>query len=474
MSSLISKGYTPCEYIESSGTQYIDTGFIPNQDTRVVIECEFQIMGTNVYLYGAQESASSKTFGFRAYNTYYRTHYDNGSTGYSASVSYTGKFEIDQNKNVTTLQGEHAVSRTYNSFECPNSLTLCGANQGGTIIGKSICKIYSCKIYDNGSLIRDYKPCRNTSGVYGLFDEVNDVFYTTPSGSFTGNVAETSIKLSQSFRRRMLISSIKVEVDYEKQYLTIESLNSGNISLTGGTIYYSKNGGAWVSGTNGASVTVVSGDKVRFKATRTTGGLKFRGTAKFNVYGNIMSLIHGDDFVGNNTLFNHAFEVLFSDSLVVDASNLILPATRVPENGYFYMFDNCTSLTKAPELPATTLADSCYVGMFYNCTRLTTAPELPATTLADSCYVGMFYNCTSLTTAPELPATTLADYCYTYMFEGCTSLNHITMLATDISAYDCLFNWVYNVSSSGTFVKHPNMDSLPTGESGIPYGWTVV
>lgn len=33
--------------------------------------------------------------------------------------------------------------------------------------------------------------------------------------------------------------------------------------------------------------------------------------------------------------------------------------------------------------------------------------------------------------------------------------------------------WVTGVASSGTFVKHPDMASLPSGTSGIPNGWTV-
>ena len=85
----------------------------------------------------------------------------------------------------------------------------------------------------------------------------------------------------------------------------------------------------------------------------------------------------------------------------------------------------------------------------------------------------MFTNCTYLTTAPELPATTLAQSCYASMFYGCTSLNNITMLATDISASGCLSDWVKNVSATGTFVKNPSMSSLPTGNSGVPNGWTV-
>ena len=48
------------------------------------------------------------------------------------------------------------------------------------------------------------------------------------------------------------------------------------------------------------------------------------------------------------------------------------------------------------------------------------------------------------------------------------------MLATDISTADCLTNWVSTVSPGGTFVKKSTMVSLPQGESGIPYSWTVV
>ena len=61
-----------------------------------------------------------------------------------------------------------------------------------------------------------------------------------------------------------------------------------------------------------------------------------------------------------------------------------------------------------------------------------------------------------------------------YAFDGCTNLNNITMLATNISATNCLQYWVRNVASTGTFYKHPSMTSLTIGNSGIPYSWTVV
>lgn len=90
------------------------------------------------------------------------------------------------------------------------------------------------------------------------------------------------------------------------------------------------------------------------------------------------------------------------------------------------------------------------------------------------CFFLLFYSSEGLLTTPELPATTLVNGCYGRMFEGCTNLNHITMLATDIPYDSCLEYWVDNVSSTGTFVKHPNMESLPTGCNGIPEGWTVI
>jgi hypothetical protein len=98
---------------------------------------------------------------------------------------------------------------------------------------------------------------------------------------------------------------------------------------------------------------------------------------------------------------------------------------------------------------------------------------LPAESLDARCYWQMFYGCINLTTAPTLPAKTLAIKCYEYMFEYCKRLNHIEMLATDISAENCLRKWVYGVSSAGTFIKSKDATWNVSGENGIPTGWTV-
>jgi hypothetical protein len=191
-----------------------------------------------------------------------------------------------------------------------------------------------------------------------------------------------------------------------------------------------------------------------------------------SMFQNCTSLIVAPELPAT-TLASYCYSSMFQNctSLIVAPE---LPATTLASYCYSSMFRGCTSLTTPPNLPATTLADGCYDSMFSSCSKLTTAPELPATTLADGCYDSMFSSCSKLTTAPELPATTLTYSCYNCMFYNCSKLGYIKMLATNISASSCLSNWVYGVSSKGTFVKNPSMTSLPTGNSGIPSGWTVV
>lgn len=161
-----------------------------------------------------------------------------------------------------------------------------------------------------------------------------------------------------------------------------------------------------------------------------------------------------------------------------NCSNLVeapeLPAMELGERCYQNMFTNCTSLISAPVLSAMDLKDLCYERMFVGCTSLiNTQEKLPATTLKQYCYHDMFSGCTSLTTAPELTAQTLEEGCYLNMFYNCTNLNYIKCLALFKDVLYCTGDWTTGVSESGTFVKDAEA-TWPTGNSGIPSGWTIV
>lgn len=252
-------------------------------------------------------------------------------------------------------------------------------------------------------------------------------------------------------------------------------------------VFKSTDGTNWSSigntDTTAITATVPANSKLYLKAVADrwgTGDSNYNTISMvsyFNVGGNTMSLLYGDNFE-NQTTFptakNNVFPNLFKNTQVVSAANLELPATTLVNYCYYGMFRDCSALTTAPvTLPSTTLVNYCYQYMFNGCKSLTTAPTLPATTLTYYCYGNMFFGCTSLTTTPVLPATTLVLGCYYYMFDGCSSLNTVTTYADDISASLCLNNWLSNVAATGDFFNLGSpAPTYPSGVSGIPQGWT--
>lgn len=226
------------------------------------------------------------------------------------------------------------------------------------------------------------------------------------------------------------------------------------------------------------TTTISAGYRKYFKCTLddiyTLRYTAIRVNGSYSVGGNIMSLYYGDDFENKNTFpkptTNYEFSGLFyNEANLLSAKDLYIPA--IHPYSCQNMFGGCTSLTTAPKIVKTTTSERCYQNMFNGCTSLTAAPALPATYLSEGCYVSMFQGCTSLTEAPVLPATTLKNYCYARMFSGCTNLNSVTTYANDISATNCLSNWLNNTAATGDFYNLGGA-TYPSGASGIPEGWT--
>lgn len=96
------------------------------------------------------------------------------------------------------------------------------------------------------------------------------------------------------------------------------------------------------------------------------------GDDEVAVSGNVMSLLSKTNFATNTTLpCDGCFYFLFCENeSLVDASNLILPATTLTKDAYGAMFSSDIKLKTAPKLPATTLAESCYQDMFSGCDAL--------------------------------------------------------------------------------------------------------
>lgn len=170
--------YETIEYIESTGEQYIDTGFTPNQDTRVVCEAMLEVSGSTSWLFGTRTSADSNDrFCFNASNSgCYNTLYDSTKGAFPSELNTYEKMVVDKNKNITTINGDNAVTATYTEFISAYELPLFACNTGG-LITCGIARLYSCQIYDGDVLVRDFIPVKTPNGVACLYDKVSGIFY---------------------------------------------------------------------------------------------------------------------------------------------------------------------------------------------------------------------------------------------------------------------------------------------------------
>ena len=179
--------YKEVEYIESTGTQYIDTNFIPNQDTRVVVDYQY-VSIENAFLLGTRESVFSKSYTVNVGNEAKDSVTSYGGTG---NVVYgapdTNRHIIDKNKNLFYVDGNRLLNQPIRTFTTPGSLEIFATYNGGTKgYLPSKTKLYLFKIYDNGNLVRYFVPCyRIADGVIGLYDMVDDEFYiNSGTGTF--------------------------------------------------------------------------------------------------------------------------------------------------------------------------------------------------------------------------------------------------------------------------------------------------
>ncbi len=191
-------GYTKLEYIESSGTQYINTGFTPKGNSRVVMDFENMLIPADAAaLFGARTDTEKNVFGMWFDTTAVQPHYGNVTynTNPIAVASYNVRQIYDLNKGVATVGGT-SVTFSQLTFNSSCALTLLAMNTNGEVDERRASgKIYSAKVYDNGTLVRDFIPCKNASGAIGLWDNVNSVFYANAgTGTFsTGTKHKTLI-----------------------------------------------------------------------------------------------------------------------------------------------------------------------------------------------------------------------------------------------------------------------------------------
>ena len=182
-------GYTNLSYIMSSNTQWIDTAFKPNHNTRVIMDCDvISFDSKDMFLFGARVSAGNTAFYIAADDENTRWYVSYGNNVSNPSGVCTGRHSIDMNKNVAIIDGV-SITLPSSTFQSSSNLLLFATNTAGSADGQiGTMKLYSCQIYDNDVLVRYFIPCINASGEVGLYDLVGKQFYgNAGTDVFTGS-----------------------------------------------------------------------------------------------------------------------------------------------------------------------------------------------------------------------------------------------------------------------------------------------
>lgn len=194
-SKLLPDEYQQVDYIESSGTQYIDTGIATSNNMKVEAKAVSTFGLSNgpltysAALLGARKSGLSSYFGYTSGVT---DDFIGNGTEY-VQIPRNGNQDLltleYDNNSANISCGNYSYSNNSLSINITNSFNiyLLAINQDNTAISLGTYKLYTFKIYDNNTLVRDFIPCyRKSDNVLGLYDLINKVFYTNAgTGAFT-------------------------------------------------------------------------------------------------------------------------------------------------------------------------------------------------------------------------------------------------------------------------------------------------
>ena len=193
--------YLLLDYIESTGTQYIDTGIIAKGTTGYEIKfIPYNAIGTSNYgsIFGGRVASTDREIQLTTWN-------NQGGLGnfrYGTGASYDANILVNQVNTISYL-GESFISNGNNvtvsrtSFNSGYNITIFALNEANTVTQYGISRLYYIKFYDGNTLIRDYIPViEKSTERAGLYDKVENVFYGDQNnGNFLvqGNTTTTSI-----------------------------------------------------------------------------------------------------------------------------------------------------------------------------------------------------------------------------------------------------------------------------------------
>ncbi len=264
-------GYERLEYIQSSNAQCIRTGIVPGENTALDLDFMMTAYTSAAVLFG------TGTWGNDCWN--FRTYVRNNNNSFEWFGAGTGTglgnfiqdkrlhIEIKTDKTVTI--SDHATGGavygpfTNQSLKNNNNaeLTLFGFQNGDR---RCSMRVYGCKIWQNGSLVRNFTPARRLSdGAVGLYDEENSAFHE--------NIFETPLASGPALSTDDAAGgTVRVEVPAKT------TASNSSLAIRGATRLVKEGAGTFESATAKTSYlggTFISNGLVRASAAHSLGGV---------------------------------------------------------------------------------------------------------------------------------------------------------------------------------------------------------
>ena len=212
---MLPDGYTELEYIQSDGSQYIDTEVKLNQDSRVEIGWRYyqtSDLATSGRLFGARYISTPRNAfvigtnnGYADPSTAMFFQFGGSDVLYGPNVSIGTWLDVVFDKDIHTINGtQYGEPFAADSFETPYTLKLFAFGQSAPgaseTVGPSVGQCRHFRIYNNGALVRNMIPAQYGTTV-GMYDTVEGRFFTSvpANTNFTaGPPASTNVYVPQN------------------------------------------------------------------------------------------------------------------------------------------------------------------------------------------------------------------------------------------------------------------------------------
>lgn len=179
--------YTILDYIECTGTQYIDTGFKANTTTTKFVGAFTPTQKVTGGLLGSRNDTASGTHSCNVFvlaEGKFRVDWANG-TNVNHTVTETD-YVVGTKYEMEITRGTVVINGTTKSFSNRTSIDQLGNFLIGTFnnvtepyVDGFIGYIHECKLYSNDILVRNFVPViRNSDNEVGMYDTVTNTFYT--------------------------------------------------------------------------------------------------------------------------------------------------------------------------------------------------------------------------------------------------------------------------------------------------------